>query len=103
MILTRRSHRHAHHGDHQAQGEHSTDRAGSVGVNVRGDTQQLPSTRKVQSGSWWTKYEDIEVFGDTLAGKKEDVLGIYFENVDGLSIDPSKYLSKNKKLFISIT
>ena len=97
MNSMRRSHRHAHHGDHQAQGEHSTDRAGSVGVNIRGDPQQLPSTRKVQSASWWTKYKDIEVFGDTLAGKKEHVLRLYFENIDGFSIDPDKYFFEKQK------
>ena len=47
---------------------------------------QVPSSHEVNSTSWWTKLRDIPVYGDKLTGKSENMVRLYFENIDGFGL-----------------
>ena len=48
----------------------------------------LPLDWKIRSCEWWTLLEDIPVHGDGLEEKDDKNIRIYFENIDGFSINP---------------
>ena len=61
-------------------------------------SQSLPITRPVVSDSTWTQFQDIPVHGDALCGKSDGMIRLYFENVDGYSVDVQKHYKDNRKL-----
>ena len=50
------------------------------------------------SAGAWKHLNNIPVFGNPLGGKEDSDLRLYFENVDGFSIDTKIHPGKNKKL-----
>ena len=46
----------------------------------------------------WTKFSNVLVHGDSLAGKPSNTIRVYFENIDGFRVDPKQSLRNNKNL-----
>ena len=62
------------------------------------DSSNLPSTVDSVVTHEWTKFSDVPVHGDSLAGKPSDTIHVYFENIDGFRVDPKQSLRNNKNL-----
>ena len=69
-----------------------------AGSDRGNNTSSLPITRPTVLDSTWTQFNEIPVHGDLLSGKSEGVIRLYFENVDGFSVDVTKNCRHNRKL-----
>ena len=67
---------------------------------IRGSPQDidLPSSRKIRFCHRWTPMEKVITHGDQLTSKADGNVRIYFENVDGFNIEPTKLVTQNIKL-----
>ena len=85
---------HAHSTNGTDRGEHTSSIEPEDGINERPKDR---TNRQREKCRRWNKLEDIPVYGNKIKGKKDNVIRLYFENVDGLGIPCNENSINNNK------